>query len=491
MMRMPEHGRSRDEVFHLLEDYGTQDLPWREGGTFAYVYTTDEGMEEVIKHAYMRYLTENGLDPTVYPSLLRFEKELVSMAAAHLNGDSEVVGNFTSGGTESCMLAVKAARDMARANRPGVTRPELVIPVTGHAAFHKACHYFDVTPVLVPVDPDTLKVSASDMEAAVTDQTVLLVASAPQYAHGVIDPIADIGQVALSKDLPFHVDGCVGAFMLPFFRMLGRPVPDFDFSVPGVTSISMDFHKYAYAAKGASIILYKNKGLRRHQIYACAEWTGYTVINNTIQSSKSGGPLAACWALLNYMGQDGYLRLARRTAEGMDRVMAGLKTIPGLRVMGEPDFSLVAFTADEFSVFPIVDDMKSRGWYVQPQLAFGEHKENIHLTIDQATVDVADRFLTDLSASTQWARGLGPMEGIDDLVAFARSLTPETLTPEIFEGMMSASGVEGSALPEGTAFINEVLNAVPPPLRTKILTEFFNVLFVPAQDGPNGSGGAT
>ncbi len=478
MLELPAKGRPKDEVFTLLERYGEADLPWRDGGTFAYVYTVDAEMEAVIKHAYMRYLTENGLDPTVYPSLLRFEREVVSMAAAHLGGDEHVVGNFTSGGTESCMLAVKAARDRARDLYPHITKPELVMPVTAHAAFHKACAYFDVTPVLVPVDTRTFRVRPDDMEKAVTPNTIMMVASAPQYAHGVIDPIEAIGQIALRRDILFHVDACVGGFILPFFRRLGRPVPPFDFTVPGVTSMSMDFHKYAYAAKGASVILYKTKDIRRYQIFTCAQWTGYTVINNTIQSTKSGGSLAACWALFQYMGQDGYLRIAKRMAEGMDRIMDGIAQIPGLRVLGRPEFVLVAFTADDFSIFPIVDDMKKRGWYVQPQLGFHGSKENIHLSIDQATIDVADRFLTDLSASVQYVRGMPPAEGMDQLAALVRTLTPETFTPEIFGQLMQNAGIEGAALPEGTAGINEILNQVPAELSAKILTEFFNELYV-------------
>ncbi len=476
MLRMPEKGKSRDEVYAMLESYGTHDLPWREGGTFAYVYTTDPDMEEVIKYAYMRYLTENSLDPTVYPSLLQFEVEVVAMAAAHLGGDEDVVGNFTSGGTESCLLACKTARDYFRDKKPGI-QPELVLPVTAHAAFQKACHYFDIKPVLVPVNTETFKVEPEAMRAAITDNTIMMVASACQYAHGVVDPIPELGRIAIEKDVLLHVDGCIGGFLLPYFRRLGRQITDFDFTVPGVTSMSMDFHKYAYAAKGASVVLYKNKDLRRYQIYTCSQWTGYTVINPTIQSTKSGGPLASCWALIQYLGDEGYLRLAKRTLDGTNRIMEGVKAIPGLRLLGDPELCLVAFTADDFSVFPIVDEMRKRGWFVQPQLGFHGSKENIHLSIDQATIDKADTFLQDLRETVEVVRAMPQPEGMDNLMRMLRDLKPEDFTPEVFAELMQASGIVDGGLPEGTAGINQVLNTVPAELSAKILTEFFNDLY--------------
>lgn len=288
-MQIPRHGLSRDQIFSALEAYRANDMPWRDGRTWAYVYDPGREAEEVIKQAYMMYLSENALDPTVFPSLLRLENELVAMAAAHLHGDADVVGNFTSGGTESIILAVKAARDYARAKRPHITQPEILLPATAHAAFQKAAHYLCVTPVFAPVEPNSFKADAEAVRRAITPNTILLVGSAVSYAHGVVDPIRALGQLALQHDLLLHVDACMGGFLLPYFRRLGAPVPDFDFSVPGVTSMSMDFHKYAFAAKGASTVLYRSKELRKYQIFTCANWSGYTMINPTVQSSKSGG----------------------------------------------------------------------------------------------------------------------------------------------------------------------------------------------------------
>jgi sphinganine-1-phosphate aldolase len=475
-MKIPAQGQSHAEVMASLDAYGAHDLPWREGGTFAYVYEAGRDVEALVKDAYMRYLTENALDPTVYPSLLRFETEIVAMAVAHLRGDADCVGNFTSGGTESCMLAVKTARDFARSER-GIAEPEIILPVTAHACFQKAAHYFDMKMHLVPVDPVTWKVRPEDMAAAINENTILLVGSACQYAHGVVDPIPELGALALERDLLLHVDGCIGGFVLPYFRRLGAAVTDFDFSVPGVTSISMDFHKYAYAAKGASVILHKNKDLRRHQIFTAATWTGYSVINPTIQSTKSGGPLAACWAILNYLGDEGYMRFAKRKLAATRTIADMIRVHTDVRLMAEPESSLIAFTSDEFSIFPIVDAMRRRGWFVQPQLGYMGSKENIHLSIDQSTVDVLDRFLPDLDAAIAEAKGINEEIIPEPMKAMLGALEANSFTPETYRQLMAAAGTS-DGLPEGTTGINTMLNAMKPEVAAKVMTEFFNDLYV-------------
>jgi sphinganine-1-phosphate aldolase len=475
-MRIPDTGRSHAEVMAALDTYGAGDLPWREGGTFAYVYEAGREVEALVKDAYMRYLTENALDPTVYPSLLRFETEIVAMAIAHLRGDEQCVGNFTSGGTESCMLAVKTARDHARKER-GIAEPEIVLPVTAHACFQKAAQYFDMPMRLVPVDPGTWKVRPADMADAINANTALIVGSACQYAHGVVDPIPDLGALALDRGVLLHVDGCIGGFVLPYFRRLGAPVTDFDFTVPGVTSISMDFHKYAYAAKGASVVLYKSKELRRHQIFTAATWTGYSVINPTIQSTKSGGPLAACWALLNFLGDEGYMRFAERKLAATRAIADMIRAHPDVRLMAEPESSLLAFTADGFSIFPIVDAMRRRGWFVQPQLGYMGSKENIHLSIDQSTLDVLDRFLPDLDAAIAEAKGINEEIVPEPMRAMLGALEAENFTPETYRQLMAAAGTS-DGLPEGTTGINTMLNAMKPEVAAKVMTEFFNDLYV-------------
>lgn len=478
-MKIPAHGLSRDDVFARLESYRRDDMPWRDGRTWAYVYDPGPEAEEVIKRAYAMYLGENGLDPTVFPSTLRFENELVAMGRAHLNGDDEVVGSFTSGGTESILLAVKTARDRARVLRPEIEKPEMVLPVTAHAAFHKAGHYLGVEPVTTAVDPRSFRADVDAMRRAITPRTILLVGSAVSYAHGVVDPIPEIGRLALEHELLLHVDGCIGGFLLPYLRRLGASFPEFDFRVPGVTSISMDLHKYAFAAKGASLILHRSKELRRHQIYACADWSGYSIVNPTVQSTKSAGPLAAAWTALQHIGDDGYLEMARKMKEATERVLAGIASIPALRVLGEPDMNLVAFTSDEVSVFHIVDEMKLCRWYVQPQLAYGASKENIHLSINPAAHRWVDDFLADLRTCTDRARAL-PSGGIAAKVrdAVAR-LDPNAFDERTFFQLIELAGLDGTSLPGRMAPINEIMNTLPTAFREKVLTEYINQLFHP------------
>ncbi|MED5373232.1 MAG: aspartate aminotransferase family protein [Myxococcota bacterium] len=484
MKTLPAQGQKAADILQQLQDAKAQDLDWQSGRAMGFVYVPDPETQRVAKEAFMAFLTENGLDPTSFQSLLRLENDLVAMGAAHLRGDEHTVGNFTSGGTESCMLAVKSARDYA-ADRKGITAPEMVLPVTAHAAFHKAAHYFGIKKVLVPVDPETFKADLDAVRAAINENTVLIVGSAPAYAHGVADPIREMGRIALERDVLFHVDGCIGGWLLPYMRRLGVDTPDFDFSVPGVTSISMDLHKYAYTPKGASLVLYKSKEIRRYQIFTCPDWTGYTIINPTIQSSKSGGPLAAAWAVLHHIGDEGYLRMAKGVHEATQRFVQGVRAIPGLRVMGEPEMCLVAVTSDELDIFHVIDEMKVRGWYIQPQLAFGEYKENFHVSMQHSSVGLVDDMLAALRESVEAARKI-PATGVGKNIAqMAQGIDPSTLTDEMLENLLKLAGIGGSAqqgLPDRLQQVNEILNNLPVELNGALLTAYFNQMFTPTQD---------
>jgi glutamate/tyrosine decarboxylase-like PLP-dependent enzyme len=476
-MRIPESGWSRDDVFERLDSYRAADMPWRDGRTWAYIYDPGREAEGVIKDAFASYLTENGLDPTVFPSALRMENEVVAMAANHLHGDENVVGNFTSGGTESIILAVKAAREWSREQRRAIREPEIVLPETAHASFQKAAHYLGIRPVIVPVDAESFRADVDAVRNAITENTILLVGSAISYAHGVVDPIRELGQLALERELLLHVDGCMGGFLLQYFRRLGAPVPDFDFRVPGVTSISMDLHKYAFAAKGASTILYRSKELRKHQMYACSNWTGYTVINPTVQSTKSAGPIAAAWAALHFIGDDGYLEISRKVRDATRRIVAAVDALPDLRILGRPDMNLLSFTSDTVSVFHVIDEMKERGWYVQPQLAYGSSPENIHLSINPESVRWVDAMLDDLRECVEKARTLPSGQLAPKIRENFGHLQPEDLDESVFQGMLGMAGVDGTSLPGRMAEINEVLNALPVPLRERLLVEYLNELF--------------
>ena len=477
-MHIPAQGKSKDQVKAELEAFAGRDANWRDGKTLGYIYDAGPEVEEIAKWAFMRYLTENALAPTVFPSLLQIENELVAMAATHLGDVAGVVGNFTSGGTESCMLAVKTARDFARAMKPQIKEPEAILPVTAHAAFHKGCHYTGVKKVLVPVDPKTFKADPAAIEKAITANTVLIVSSAVSYAHGVLDPIEDIARVAQQHNLLFHVDGCIGGFLLPYFKRLGAKLGDFDFRVPGVTSMSMDFHKYAYAPKGASVILHRSKELRRFQMFVAADWTGYTIINPSMQSAKSGGPMAAAWAVLNFLGDDGYLRLADRILKATRAIVAGIRETRGLRLVGEPDSNQVAFTSDEFSCFHLIDEMATKGWGVQPQFGYHGSEANVHISIGQKMLDLSGEFLSALHASVEACRSKGFSQTAALVRAEAKKVAAGDFKPEMLSDLMRAAGVEDGQLPRQSAELNQILNALPPQITAYALTEFMNDRYI-------------
>ncbi|WEH41806.1 aminotransferase class V-fold PLP-dependent enzyme [Streptomyces sp. AM 2-1-1] len=498
----PGTGRPAAEVLAELRALRGADAPTRGGRTFAYVYDAGlEGLDELTAGAYTAFATVNGLDPTVFPSVARLENDLVR-AAVDLLGVPGAQGTFTSGGTESILLAVKTARDHARAVR-GVTDPQLVLASTAHAAFHKAAHYLGVEPVVVPVDPVTFRADAGAMAAALTDRTVLVVASTPSYAHGVIDPVAGIAAAASARGVLCHVDACIGGWLLPHLRRAGRDIPPFDLSVPGVTSLSVDLHKYGYADKGASVVLYRDAELRRYQYFAHAGWPGYPVVNPTVQGTKSGGLLAQAWAALQHVGEDGYTALAARVADASDRLLAGLRALSGVRILGEPAAGLVAFTVlggggtggvagagpgggapgdedrpDLSLLLHLADEMRELGWYLQPQLSFDGLPPNLHLTLTPATVGRVDGLLADLAKSLVAARAREPVVVDPALAALAATLDPQSLGPEEVAGVLAFAGLDGDAgLPGRMAPVLVLLDALPGPLKERLLAEFIGAVF--------------
>ncbi|PRP91753.1 Glutamate decarboxylase alpha [Enhygromyxa salina] len=484
-LSLPTNGLPPTEIIEHLEQHREADLDWRSGKVWAYIFDPGAEAEAVIKRAYMAYLSENGLDPTAFPSLLKFENEVVDMAAAHLRGDREVVGNFTSGGTESIILAVKSARDWARSRRPelarSATRPNVVLPVTAHAAFHKAAHYLDLEVIAVEVDPVSFRADVDAMREAINEHTIMLVGSAVSYAHCVVDPIPELAELARERDLWLHVDGCMGGFLLPYFRQLGREFPNFDFTVPGVSSISMDLHKYAFAAKGASVVLYRNKELRKHQIFTCANWTGYTISNATVQSSKSGGPVAAAWAVLNFFGESGYLDIATHVLAATQKVMDFIDAHPDLRLLGRSDMSHVAFASDTIPIFRLAEAVNKRGWYLQVQLSYGNSPANIHLCINPANLPWIDPVLEDIAACVEEVRDSEPSPLVKNVLQALSEVDISTMNDQTMRQLMAMVGVGSSGSPKVGAEVNEILNALEPSFRARLLTEFMNELFTSAR----------
>jgi len=451
---------SAENIQDRLRQLGQQDARWRSGKTWSLVYFAGAHVTQVLQNAYNAFFSENALNPSAFPSLKRLEAEVIAMTAGLLGGDGATVGNMTSGGTESLLMAVKTARDWARAHKPEITAPEMVLPASAHPAFHKAGHYFSVRPVLTPVKADfTADVAA--VRAAVTDNTILIVGSAPSYPHGVVDPIPELAQVAREHGLLFHTDACVGGFMLPFVRQLGYPVPAFDLSVPGVTSLSVDLHKYAYAAKGASVILYRDPDLRRYQFHVYTDWAGGIYGSPTMTGTRPGGPIAAAWAVMHYLGREGYLSIADTVMQTVTKLRQGIDAMPGIRVLGDPVMSILALGSDDVDVYEVGDELTVRGWYLDRQ----QFPPSLHMTVTHAHAQVADQFLQDLQEALVAVRkpSLHKLSNAlkVGLVRGAVRVLPPGLFSKLTGSASSIAGLKGSQLPGRSAAMYGMLAALP------------------------------
>lgn len=472
MKTLAAEGLSVEAIDAAFEDIRQHDLDWSSGRCFAYVFSAGKDVGAVAQRAYTAFLTENALDPTSFPSLVRMENEVVAVAAELMHGDG-AVGNFTSGGTESILLAVKTARDHIRATK-GVERPNIVVADSVHPAFHKAAHYFGLDVVSLPVRKD-FRADHEAMAAAITDETALVVGSAPSYAQGVIDPIRELASAASARGVLMHVDACVGGFFLPFLEQAGESVPDFDFRVPGVTSISLDLHKHGYCPKGASVILYADADLRRHQLFSHTKWAGYGLTNATVQSSRGGGSVAAAWAVLRHIGAERYRSLQTQVRACVNDLCKGIAAIDGLDVLGEPDASVMAFGSTSIDVYALVDAMRSRDWYIQPQFGHGNVPKSIHLTVTPINVPHQAEFLSDLTACVAELRA--------NTTSGTQSDPMATLAAAFAAGQISipdaiaAIGTDPTRAQESAA-MNRVLDRLPSEQVEAILREYFHQMYV-------------
>ena len=402
-MKMPKQGTSKDAIVARMERYRLADGDAAGARLFSLVYPTRPDVLEVAKDAYLRFFSENALNPMTFPSLRRFETEVLGMTQELFHAPDGAGGSMSSGGSESLLLAVKTARDWARATRPEIKEPEVLLPATAHPALHKAAHMVGVKAVVIPTRADF----TADVEAAralLNERTILIVGSAPQYPHGVMDPIAELAALAESRGVLCHVDACFGGFLLPWVEKLGHEVPAWDFRVPGVTSISADLHKYAYTAKGASTILYRTRALRKHQYFVHADWPGGLFGSPSVLGTRPGGAIAAAWAVMTYLGEEGYLDLARQAMSATGTIARGVSDTPGLRVLGKPVMASLAIGADSASVpgpsgdgldlYVLADRMQARGW----RLDRGQSPPSLHLTVSPAHDALAATFVDDLRA---------------------------------------------------------------------------------------------
>jgi sphinganine-1-phosphate aldolase len=389
--QIPQKGLRREDVMERLRAAKKDDLKWKDGKSFCLIYYPGDEKASMIQEAYNLYFTENALNPMSFPGLRKFETEVVTMMSNLLGGNSNTVGTMTSGGTESILMAVKAARDYARKHKPEIKHPEIVVPITAHPAFDKACYYFDVKLVHTPVD-SACRADVTQMEKAINANTIMLVASAPSYPHGVLDPVKKISELAARKNLLCHVDACIGGMILPFMKLNGIAVDDFDFKLPGVTSMSADLHKYGYAAKGASVILYHHEDLRKFQFFVSTQWPGGIYGSASVAGSRPGGAIAAAWAALMGIGVEGYRELTRTTIETTKKITEGIKKIPELKLMAEPEMSIIAFDSPTINVFELADELNLMGWHFERL----QNPPGLHLTVNYIHHTVVDDFLKDL-----------------------------------------------------------------------------------------------
>jgi len=403
MSDLPSAGRPVDDVIADLVAKRSNDVRWEDGRTFGMVYDGGPGVREAAERAASLYLHENALNTVAFPSLGEIQSEVVGWTASLLHADT-AAGFLTSGGTESILCAVKAARDRGRAER-GVTDPEMIVAESAHAAFHKAAHLFGLTVHKVAVD-DEWRADVGAMAELVNERTVLVVGSAPQYPQGVIDDIPAIAALAAAVGANCHVDACMGGFILPFAEMLGREVSPWDFRVDGVTSISADIHKLGYVPKGVSVILHRTKALRRYQTFVFDGWLGGFYASPNLQGTRSGLPMAAAWAVMQHLGVDGYVDLTRVALDNADRMRAGIAAIDGIRVLGDGSFHLIAMTSDPddpdpVDVFALGDALAARGWFHDRQTP----PDSLHSTVSNTNTGVVEDYLEVLAACVTEVRG--------------------------------------------------------------------------------------
>ncbi len=403
-IELPARGRPWDELREEMEGMRGRDLDWRHGRHGAYVWYADDGLEHVLREAYGMFMVENGLGLWAFPSIGRMEREVLGMVQGLLSGDDQAASVFTSGGTESIFVAMYAAREWARANRPGIVSPEIVAAHSAHPAVSKAAHLLGMRVTRVPVGPDH-RADPAAMEAAISPDTIALYASAPSYSLGLIDPVEAIGAIAERHGLWLHVDACVGGILAPFVRRLGRNVPAFDFAVPGVTSISADLHKSGYAAKPASTVNFRTKEHREFARFSMDDWPSGAYSSLTFTGTRPGGAIAAAWAAMQYLGQEGYTGIAAASMRAKDAIASGLCAIPGVRVFGEPELWAFAFGAEGVDMLKVAGLMGQRGWMCGPTT----HPPGIHVMCTPVHEPIAEEYVAAIAECIAEARtGGGP-----------------------------------------------------------------------------------
>ncbi|XP_019809447.2 sphingosine-1-phosphate lyase 1 isoform X2 [Bos indicus] len=392
---LPSQGLSPAAVLEKLKEYSSKDVLWQEGKASGAVYSGEKELTDLLVKAYGDFAWSNPLHPDIFPGLRKIEAEIVRMACSLFNGGPDSCGCVTSGGTESILMACKAYRELAFEN--GIKTPEIVAPQSAHAAFDKAASYFGMKIIRVPLNK-MMEVDVRAMRRAISRNTAMLVCSAPQFPHGVIDPIPEVAKLAVKYKIPLHVDACLGGFLIVFMEKAGYPLEQlFDFRVKGVTSISADTHKYGYAPKGSSVLLYSDKKYRSYQFFVATDWQGGIYASPTIAGSRPGGISAACWASLMYFGESGYVEATKQIIKTTRFLKSELENIKGIFVFGNPQLSVIALGSRDFDIYRLFNLMNAKGWNLN-QLQF---PPSLHfcITLVHTRKRVAIQFLKDIRES--------------------------------------------------------------------------------------------
>ncbi len=399
--KLPAEGMPNDALLAFMKAQKSGDADWKAGKMWSLVYYKNEEHAQLVKEAHSLFLSENYLNPMAFKSLKKMEEEVVRMTADMLHGDAETVGCMTSGGTESIFLAVYTAREAMRKRRPLLRKPEIVAPASIHLAFEKAAHYLGIKLIKVPVKED-FRADVEKMAQKINGRTIMLAASAPHYPQGVIDPIEAIGLLAEKHKLFFHVDGCLGGFILPWVEKLGYPIAPFDFRVKGVTSMSADAHKFGYAAKGASVLLHRSMKNMRHQFFISTDWSGGIFVSTGFAGTRSGGAIAAAWAAMKSLGEAGYLDTTRQIMLGAEKLREAIQVIEGFQVLGQPAISITAFHSTDpgLDIYVVADRLEEKGWFVDRQ----QYPKCIHTTVMPHHLPILDGYIEDLREAAAYAR---------------------------------------------------------------------------------------
>ncbi|MBD3195511.1 MAG: aminotransferase class V-fold PLP-dependent enzyme [Candidatus Lokiarchaeota archaeon] len=417
LLELPENGIPREEVLNFLNnEMQKDDIDAYSGKAFGLCYLESEEHSKFIQKVYSSYMTANALNPMAYPSLVKMESETIAMTAWMLNGTRKTTGTLTSGGTESILMAIKAHRDWGR-DMKSIKSPEMIIPETVHPAFHKAAHYFGVNLIQIPIRKD-YRADIEKVKDKINENTILLVGSAPCYPYGVIDPIEDLGRLAIENNIGCHVDACLGGYFLPWIEKLGYPISsNWDFRVPGVTSISLDLHKYGYAAKPASSILYKSDSYRKYQFFISTDWCGGIYGSPSAAGSRPGGAIASAWATMKALGQKGYMKASEDVMQIAKKMIKGIDSVDGLHIIGDPEMCIYAYTFDQdldFDFFKFIDLIEHKGSWMINRM---QNPPAAHHMTSRVHKNIVTEFLNDLEWAMEKIKTMDESEKVEGQAA--------------------------------------------------------------------------